>query len=266
MSKWILSACIGLVGAALVATDVEARRFGGARSLGAQRSITPPPARPAPSPAAAANKAKQGEQPAPGGSRWGTIFGGLALGGLLGYLFAGNGLGGLVLLALLAGCMVLLLRAAAQRRVEVPRPVALAGGHGSGVEAPMVREAGGLPAGFDAPGFLRGAKRNFLRLQVANDAGALDEIRELVTDEMFEALRSDLVERPGGQHTEVSSLEADLVELATDKDMHWASVRFSGRVRESAAGAPQAFEEVWNLVKPVDGSSGWLLAGIQQMH
>ena len=27
---------------------------------------------------------------------------------------------------------------------------------------------------------------------------------------------------------------------------------------------PKAFDEMWNLVKPVDGSSGWLLAGIQQ--
>jgi predicted lipid-binding transport protein (Tim44 family) len=30
--------------------------------------------------------------------------------------------------------------------------------------------------------------------------------------------------------------------------------------------APGGFEEVWNLVKPVDGSGGWQLAGIQQMH
>jgi predicted lipid-binding transport protein (Tim44 family) len=48
--------------------------------------------------------------------------------------------------------------------------------------------------------------------------------------------------------------------------VHWASVRFSGTVREAAGGAPEAFTEVWNLVKPRDGSSGWLLAGIQQMH
>ena len=25
------------------------------------------------------------------------------------------------------------------------------------------------------------------------------------------------------------------------------------------------FEEIWNLQKPADGSSGWLLAGIQQL-
>jgi predicted lipid-binding transport protein (Tim44 family) len=43
-------------------------------------------------------------------------------------------------------------------------------------------------------------------------------------------------------------------------------VRFSGLVRETPGAAPASFEEVWNLMKPADGSSGWLLAGIQQMH
>jgi predicted lipid-binding transport protein (Tim44 family) len=43
-------------------------------------------------------------------------------------------------------------------------------------------------------------------------------------------------------------------------------VRFSGLVRETPGAEAASFEEVWNLVKPGDGSSGWLLAGIQQMH
>jgi len=28
---------------------------------------------------------------------------------------------------------------------------------------------------------------------------------------------------------------------------------------------PESFQEVWNLSKPVNGSSGWMLAGIQQL-
>ena len=28
--------------------------------------------------------------------------------------------------------------------------------------------------------------------------------------------------------------------------------------------AAEAFEEIWNLAKPVSGSGGWILAGIQQ--
>lgn len=271
MSKWLLALFALLLGTVFAVPDVEARRFGGARSLGAQRNVTPPPARPAQQQQAA--PAKQGQQQAaPAGSRWGPILGGLALGGLLGYLFAGNGLGGLLLLALLVAGGVLLFRALARRQAQAP--VQFAGMRErtmmepvSSASLPAAADAARVPAGFDAGAFLRGAKLNFVKLQVANDAGELAEIREFTTDELFEALQPELLARGAQrQQTEVTALEADLLELATEGDRHWASVRFSGMVRETAAGAPAAFEEVWNLVKPVDGSSGWLLAGIQQMH
>ncbi|HEX6295808.1 MAG TPA: Tim44-like domain-containing protein [Burkholderiales bacterium] len=270
MSKWLLALFAVILGSVFIAPDVEARRFGGARSLGAQRNVTPPPAKPAQQQQAA--QAKQGQQqPAPSGSKWGPILGGLAMGGLLGYLFAGNGLGGLLLLALLVAGGVLLFRALARRQAQAP--VQFAGMREQAMVEPAASAplpAGGaarVPAGFDAGAFLRGAKLNFVKLQVANDAGELAEIREFTTDELFEALKPELLARGAErQQTEVTALEADLLELATEGDRHWASVRFSGMVRETAAGAPAAFEEVWNLVKPVDGSSGWLLAGIQQMH
>ena len=43
-----------------------------------------------------------------------------------------------------------------------------------------------------------------------------------------------------------------------------ASVRFYGQIREEANTAPETFSEVWHLSKPVDGSRGWTIAGIQQ--
>jgi predicted lipid-binding transport protein (Tim44 family) len=265
MSKWLLALFALVLGTVFAVPDVEARRFGGARSLGAQRNVTPPPARPAQQQQAA--PAKQGQQQAsPAGSKWGPILGGLALGGLLGYLFAGNGLGGLLLLALLVAGGVLLFRALARRQGQAP--VQFAGMREQAtLELPSGTSSPRMPASFDAGVFLKGAKLNFIKLQVANDAGELAEIREFTTDELFEALQPELLARGAErQQTEVTALEADLLEVATEGDRHWASVRFSGRVRETAAGAPAAFEEVWNLVKPVDGSSGWLLAGIQQMH
>jgi predicted lipid-binding transport protein (Tim44 family) len=120
-----------------------------------------------------------------------------------------------------------------------------------------------IPAGFDSAGFLRAAKMNFIKLQMANDAGRIDEIREFTTPELFDELRTDI---QAGSHTDVVSLNADLLELANEKNKYWASVRFSGLMRETPGTEPVGFEEVWNLVKPADGSSGWLLAGIQQMH
>ena len=267
MRKWLLGICVALMGAALVATDADAKRLGGGRSVGAQRNVTPAPAKPAQQ-AAPQPQAPQA-QPAQQGSRWGMlggILGGLAIGGLLGYLFGGNGLGGILLLALLAFAVVMLVRAFARRS----QPAQIAGIRNETMAVPERPLTGGaaasepaVPAGFDTAGFLRAAKMNFIKLQVANDSGKLDEIREFTTHEMYDELRRDI---HAGQQTDVLALNADLLELATERDNHWASVRFSGTVRETPGTEPVGFEEVWNLVKPADGSSGWLLAGIQQMH
>jgi predicted lipid-binding transport protein (Tim44 family) len=123
-----------------------------------------------------------------------------------------------------------------------------------------------LPADFDVDSFTREAKRNFLRLQDANDRGDLVRLRQVTTQEMFDALKADAGGRKGPQQTDVVRLHASVLEVVTEGDVHWASVRFSGSIREDAKSAAEPFEEVWNLCKPVNGSSGWLLAGIQQTH
>jgi predicted lipid-binding transport protein (Tim44 family) len=278
MGKWLLSACIIFSGATFLATEADAKRLGGGRSVGTQRNVTAPPAatpaKPAQQQAAPQQQgANAAAQPAAQPSRWGMlggILGGLALGGLLGYLFGGNGLLGLLLLGLLAVAAVVAVRALMARRAEQARPVQFAGMNETLAAAPPPQASAGAltrvaatPAGFDSAGFLRAAKTNFIKLQMAHDAGRIEEIREFTTPEMFEALRGDL---ETGQETDVASLDAELLELSTEGDRHWASVRFTGTLREDRGMAPAGFSEVWNLVKPVDGSSGWLLAGIQQMN
>ncbi len=270
MSKWLLASVVLVFSGIFVATDAEARRFGGGRSIGAQRNVTAPPAQTPAKPAQQQAAPAQQGAPAssPTGSRWAPILGGLALGGILGYLFGGSGLLGLLLLALLAIGAVVGVRALMQRRAESPRPVQFAGMRET-VSVPMRNELPAsasqarVPAGFDAAGFLRAAKHNFLRLQAANDAGQLEEIRDFTTEELYQELKGELGQKG---ETEVLGLEADLLEIATEGERHWASVRFAGMVREAHDAAPEPFAEVWNLVKPADGSSGWLLAGIQQMH
>ena len=276
MRKWLLIAAIFMVGGPLVATDADAGRLGGGRSVGVQRSVTAPPSRPAPQQAQQAAPQKGTPQqpaaaPQQGGSRWAGILGGLAIGGLLGYMFGGNGLLGILVIAALAIMAVMVVRALmARRRTEEVHPVQYAGMRES-VSVPMQAQSSAppmsgadIPAGFDAAGFLRAAKMNFLKLQSANDAGKLDEIREFTTDELYEELRKEFGRNAGS--TDIAALDADLLEFATEGDRHWASVRFSGTVREAPRGEPEAFTEVWNLVKPTNGSTGWLLAGIQQMH
>ena len=272
MSKWILSLFVALLTVTLIVPEAEARRLGGGRAVGTQRNVTSAPSK---APAQQAAPGPQQAQPAAPGSKWGAILGGLALGGILGYLFGGSGLLGILLLALLAFAAVFVIRALMQRRgQEAPRPVQFAGMDGQTMTPPpstparggLVSAKSNVPADFDTTSFLRGAKMNFVKLQLANDQRELDEIRQFTTDEVFAELEKDVLARAGKQETEITALEAELLELATEGDRFWASVRFSGMERETPGSTPAGFEEIWNLVKPADGSTGWLLAGIQQMH
>src|SRR5438309_3556931 len=175
MGKWLLGICIAIVGATLMATEADAKRLGGGRSVGPQRNVTPAPAKPAPQQAA---PQQQQAQPAQQGSRWGMlggILGGLALGGLLGYLFGGSGILGLLMVAILAIAAVIGVRALMRRRTEERAPPMQLAGMGNETMAQPPQPVSGslpvtsatpVPAGFDTAGFLRAAKMNFIKLQV----------------------------------------------------------------------------------------------------
>ncbi len=292
MKKLVLGFAAALLCVSFVASETDAAsRLGGARSVGTQRSISnaPPaatPAKPAQAQQAQQSAAPAAAQPAPSAmSKWGPLLGGLALGGALGWLMGANGMGGLMvglmLAALLGFAAIFVVRLLMQKRGAEPQRMQYAGGMGNetvaapppsqlaGFDAPAAAgaPAANVPSGFDVAGFLRGAKLNYMRLQIANDQGNLEELREFTSDELFEELKKDVIARGNAkQQTDVLNLNADLLEVVTEGDRHWASVRFSGTVRESPGDAPTGFEEVWNLAKPVSGSHGWQLAGIQQMH
>jgi len=145
---------------------------------------------------------------------------------------------------------------------------------GSAVRSPQGALEGGqtwgIPAGFDAEGFLASAKRNFTTLQDAWDRADVNTLRSMMTDEMLREIRTQMAERDAtgaaGQRTEVVMLEAQLLgieELATE---YMASVEFSGLIREEPSAGPTPFREVWNMTKPRDGSSGWLVAGVQALQ
>jgi predicted lipid-binding transport protein (Tim44 family) len=123
-----------------------------------------------------------------------------------------------------------------------------------------------LPEGFDLPAFERVAKMIFIRLQAANDARDLDDLRQFTTPEMFAELKMQLTERgASANHTDVVTLEAELMGIETVGDEHLASVRFNGMVKEDEHATAEAFNEIWVLSKPMSGNGGWLLAGIQQV-
>jgi predicted lipid-binding transport protein (Tim44 family) len=131
---------------------------------------------------------------------------------------------------------------------------------GTGTPAAMA-----LPEGFDLPAFERVAKMIFIRLQSAHDAGDLNDLREFTTPEMFAAVRLEIQERGGAvQHTDVERVDAQLIDFVQEPERQIASVRFQGQVREDNSSPATAFDEVWHLVKPQDGSRSWAIAGIQQ--
>ena len=120
------------------------------------------------------------------------------------------------------------------------------------------------PPGFDPAPFVAQAKQQFRRLQAAYDRGDRALLSDVTTPEMQAEITRELAARGAQIPTEVVTLDADVVEVVQEGDRYVASVRFHGTLREDGNAGAQPFEELWHLVKPVDGSSGWLLAGIQQ--
>ena len=297
MKRLVIAAFAAVIGLSLMVPVAEAKRLGGGGSIGMKRQATPAPSaptqagKPAAAPAAAAPAAAA--KPA-GMSRFLGPFAGLAAGlgiaALLSHFGMGEGMANMLLILALVGAAFFVVRWLMRKRS--PEAGMHYAGAGSGTSAPAnfnpapaqfegsgvpggTHSAGAgtavdaasrnIPADFDAAGFLRQAKLNFVRLQAANDRGDMDDIRQFSTPEMFAEIKMQHQERgKRAQETDVMQLDAELLEVITEDGRHIASVHFSGQLREEADAAPEAFSEVWHLVKPIDGSRGWNVAGIQQ--
>lgn len=127
-----------------------------------------------------------------------------------------------------------------------------------------------VPADFDTQGFLEASKRNFVTLQAAWDKGDITTLRSMMTDGMLAEIKHQLEEREaqsGGalNQTDVVMIDAQLLGIEDLGDSYMASVEFSGLIREEASAGPNPFREVWNMAKPKDNSSGWLVAGLQAL-
>jgi len=124
----------------------------------------------------------------------------------------------------------------------------------------------GVPAGFDADAFLRHAKSSFIRMQAAWDRSDLADLREFTSPEVYGELSMQIQERGGNaDFTDVVSIDAQLLGIETTERDYLASVQFNGMMRNAPNAPAEPFVEVWNLAKPLNGSGGWVLAGIQQI-
>ena len=266
----------------MVIPEAEAKRLGGGSSFGMKRA-TPPAAapqqnlsRPAAAPPAAAAQPRR--------SWMGPIAGlaaGLGLAALFSHLGMGEGMANFVMILLLAAAGFMLFKFLFRRgAAAAPQGMKYAGATQGGAQsAPFQAQqdlasgtshapaatASALPADFDAPGFARQAKLNFIRLQAANDAGNLEDLREFTTPEVFAEASMQIKERGAStQRTDVVELNADVIEVVEEAERYIVSVRFTGLLREDESSAPASIDEVWHLVKPTSGDAGWRVAGIQQ--
>ena len=296
MKRMLTIAAVMLAATTWLAADIaDARRMGGGRSLGAQRQMTPTPSTPNATPSAPTNPspsvAPRTATPAtpaaaPSGmSRWlGPIAGlaaGLGLAALLSHFGLSESFASFMLLALLVVGGIFLVRFFLARR-NAPSPMQYAGpspdrvepsmGRGTVAAQPVMSAGGSAPAanrfppGFDAAAFAEQAKQQFRNLQSAYDSGDRQALADVMTPDMFAEVAGDLAKRTSHEATMIDRLDADVLGVATEGKQHWMSVRFTGLLREDGTLLPKEFDETWNLVKPVDGSSGWMLAGIQQAH
>ena len=270
---------------ALVPDAADARRVGGGGSVGMQRSLparpdagrptAPPTASPAAPPTAGMPAA------APKRSWLGPSAGlaaGLGLAALMSHLGLGAAFGEFVTLLLLGLVAIVAIRFVMRRFASqpagagvqyasagapMPQPAMFGAGPGVATSAAASASTAQLPRDFDAAGFERIAKMIFIRLQAANDAGDLNDLRAFTTPEMFAAVRLELQERRGSQRTDVVRVDAEVLDVASERDRQVVSVRFHGLIREDAEAGAAPFDEVWHLVRPTDGSREWAIAGIQ---
>jgi len=265
----------------------EAKRFGRGLSLGKQYRSTPrtPPRQTWQATPGRSQAARVADRTS-GMGRWLGPLAGLAAGGLLASLFFGDAFEGLQIMDILLVAALVFGSLMLFRAVRRGRPSAagagsyggsVAGGGGSvpGMMPPAlgdptrIEPAAGddeAPVWFDGPGFLAGTKDHFIRLQTAWDQADFRDIRDYTTSDLFAELereRNRLGEKT--QHTEVVTLDAELVGIQRDGDQVVASILFSGLIREERNATADPFQETWHVQHAWESSAGdWLIAGIQQ--
>lgn len=292
--KTLLSilAVVLTLGFGLGVGDAEAaRRLGGGKSSGMQRQTTPankaPDAKPAQTPTAPAAAAAQ-----PKRSWMGPLAGlaaGLGLAALASHFGFGEELASMMMIGLAVMAVLVVVGLIMRKRAAAQQPLAARIGGmqyaGAGLDraetAPKSYDvsmpdssigsklgaASSIPTDFDVAGFERNAKVQFIRLQAANNAGNLDDIRDFTTPEMLAEIKLDMAERSAAaEETDVVSVEAKVIEVVEEDARYVVSVRFTGMIRDSKGAAPDSFDETWHLVKANAGTGGWILSGIQQMQ
>jgi predicted lipid-binding transport protein (Tim44 family) len=310
----VLFALAAVLGFMVETADARVGGGGSSGSRGSRTYSAPPPTTTAPKPAAPIERSmtQPGSKtvaPSPAGapmaSRFGTGFGGLLLGGLLGAglfgLLSGAGLfGGLtgfasflglaLQVALIAGIAYLVI---GFMRTRNQPALARAGAGASGSEASREGAYGGYMNGSggraQSPSTLLISSADYDAfekllgdIQTAFSREDAVALGEMTTPEMLSYLSRDLAENKKrnlrSELSEVKLLQGDLSESWTEEGSDYATVamRFSmidalidratGEVVSGDRNAPQEVTEVWTFRRDHrDAARGWQLSAIQQV-
>ncbi len=254
---------ITLLSFGLFVNEASAKRFGGGRSFGVQRSQS----------SLYSSQKNQynnafNKNTTQGKSKWGGILGGLLLGSLLGSLFMGNGFA--------SGMMSWLLLAAAaffiinwlRRRAQPIAQTAQSTPFQNSAFNPFQQFTNTANTGttsandFASDEFIRQAKVSFIRLQAAYDQKNLDDLQSFTLPEVYAEIKMQLDERGNElNQTEVIRLDAQLLDVEKQAQSTIASVRFTGTLKEN--NQSESLDEIWHF-RQMAKDQPWLVGGIQQ--
>lgn len=230
-----------LVAWSLLVSNADARRFGGGRSFGSTHSYSYSPARGA----------------STGRNIVGGLIGGMILGGLISTLFMGHGVGpGLLSWLVIFGVIYylknLLTSRSSQRFQSLHSQYAQP-------QQNFQNASSSSTLNVNEADFLRAANVLFMRLQAANDAKNMADVRQFTTPEVAAEIQMQFQERGDAVNiTEVLQLDSQLIGVQGSE----LSVRFSGLIKEDNQ-APEKFSENWHFIKDAT-TQKWVVAGMQQ--
>lgn len=259
----ISSLLIALLSFGLIINEASAKRFGGGRSFGVQRSHSS-----LFSSNKTQNTAALGQNA--NKNRWGGMLGGLLVGGLLASLFMGNGLSsGLfswLLLGVAAYFIINMIRKKsmpAMQSASTQSPWANATNQFKQQYAYSASQGSGQTSDATNEAFLRNAKICFIRLQAAYDKKDLNDLQTFTLPEVYAEIKMQLDERADEPNiTEVINLNAELLDMNKQSDSTLATVRFTGSIKENNDPV-SPLDELWHF-RQFTNNSQWVVAGIQQ--
>lgn len=249
----------------LTINEASAKRFGGGRSFGVQRSQS--------SLFSSHNTQKSSPFTKNNSrSKWGGMLGGLLVGGLLASLFMGHGLANGLMTWLILGSVLFFIISFLRKKMQpgFQSQTSNVFRQNSFTDSSQSFSSGGssnttpnYPNGFDQESFLRNAKVNFIRLQAAYDQKNLHDLNSFTAPEVFAEIKMQIEERGNEPNkTEVININAELLDVSKQSYSTIASVRFTGTIKENNDPISQ-LDEIWHF-RQFNSNSEWVVGGIQQ--